>query len=605
MRSFHKPKWHFYKSLRLKTKLTITHLVIVVIPMIVLGIFFFTKFYGMIVSDTIRSEQIAAAQTAPLIEETVREILTAHQTLTESTLFRSLTNDPNDQLVTLDHSVNVEIFRELVDELKKGQVITDIKIYLDLTLYEKILGAAPVSPVFLPLNQALGTYWHGIFTGEPGRTSLFCPPFYLSPSEIEHYGDSAYISKNYIYRDGSRIPFFTAVYFSQEHLDNILRANSSGNNVTYIINQRNSIVASSDYALSGTYRFSYETVQESLMTTGNYITKQYLGEEVYAGFYKIRDTDWFMITVMPSPPLIQKGIGSIAIFTLVYVFFIIMAMVIATFLSNSISNRLSSIINQMAKARIGPPVPLPDSDTQDEIGDLIDSYNYMTRVINELMEQQAKASEDLRISEFNSLQAQINPHFLYNTMDMINWLSQQGRPHEVTDAIQKLSRFYKLTLSRKQSLSTVKDEIEHASIYLHLQNMRFHNMIDFFVDIPDELLDNSIPKLTLQPIVENSILHGILEKEEKQGTIVLTGWKEEANHRIVLMLSDDGVGISEDTLKNLLSDTGKLINSSGTRIAVYNTHRRIQLLFGTDYGLSYSHATGGGTEVTIYLPISF
>ena len=105
----------------------------------------------------------------------------------------------------------------------------------------------------------------------------------------------------------------------------------------------------------------------------------------------------------------------------------------------------------MAQSRIGPPVALPAPETQDEIGDLIDTYNYMSRVINELMDRQAQAAEDLRVAEFNSLQSQINPHFLYNTMDMINWLSQQGRSNEVTTAIQKLSRFYKLTLSRKRA----------------------------------------------------------------------------------------------------------------------------------------------------------
>ena len=134
-------------------------------------------------------------------------------------------------------------------------------------------------------------------------------------------------------------------------------------------------------------------------------------------------------------------------------------------------------------------------------------------------------------------------------MDMINWLSQQGRAQEVTSVIQRLSLFYKLTLSRKQSLSTIADELEHVTIYVELQNMRFHDTIDFIIDIPDTILEYSIPKLTLQPYVENSILHGIMEKEEKVGTIVLTGWMEEDT--IVLLISDDGVGIPEEKLKTL------------------------------------------------------
>ena len=201
------------------------------------------------------------------------------------------------------------------------------------------------------------------------------------------------------------------------------------------------------------------------------------------------------------------------------------------------------MIGQMRKVRQGPPVAMDSPVYHDEVGDLIDTYNYMTRKMNQLMDNQAKAAEDLRIAEFNSLQAQINPHFLYNTMDMINWMAQQGRTEEVTNAVQNLSRFYKLTLSQKKSISTIAKEEEHVSIYIHLQNMRYHDSIQFISDIPDELMNNQIPKLTLQPVVENAILHGISETTSKSGTIVLTGWPEDQD--LVLLISDDGVGMSQ------------------------------------------------------------
>ena len=115
-------------------------------------------------------------------------------------------------------------------------------------------------------------------------------------------------------------------------------------------------------------------------------------------------------------------------------------------------------------------------EAHDEIGDLIDTYNYMTRKMDELMKKQAKSAEDLRIAEFNSLQAQINPHFLYNTMDMINWMALQGQTEEISHAVQSLSRFYKLTLSRKKGISTIARELEHVTIYVQLQNMRYHDL---------------------------------------------------------------------------------------------------------------------------------
>lgn len=306
-----------------------------------------------------------------------------------------------------------------------------------------------------------------------------------------------------------------------------------------------------------------------------------------------------MVTVLPAGPLITQSNMIMVQYILMYLAFLVLALILAHYMSRSITNRISSVIHQMSKVRKGSLSPMESPVYHDEIGDLIDTYNYMTRKMDQLMADQAKAAEELRIAEFHSLQAQINPHFLYNTMDMINWLAQQGRTDDVSTAVQSLSRFYKLILSRKQSISTIAQETEHATIYLEIQNMRYHNSISFVSDIPDELMEYQIPKLTLQPLIENAVLHGILEKDDKTGTIVLTGWIEDTS--IVLLISDDGVGIPSEKLSAILSGNGNS-TSGGTNIAVYNTHRRLQILYGSDYGLTYSSTPGSGTEVEIRIP---
>ena len=598
---FHKIT-HFYRNLRLQTKLTITHLVIVTIPMVAIPVLFFTQLYDMIVADTVRKEQEAAIQTAPLIEETVADILAAHGQLTGHEFYSKLVNPARTEaLEAFVDSKEAEAFRKEAEGLAEGGLIRDIRLYVDIPDDGALFSESALSPLAESMDRVRRTYWYGIFAGEPSTSRLFCPSFYLGTYEKGAYGDMAYITRGRTVYEGKWVTFYLAVYFSQENLDELLKNNMSSNSsVAYIINNRDSMVATTDIALSGTYHFSYDAVQESVMSSNNFISKNILGEDVYAGFNRIRNTDWFMVVAVPSEPLIQKSRIFIGLFGLVYLGCILASFMIATLLSRSLTNRLSAVIDQMSKCRLGLPAALPDSDAQDEIGELVDSYNYMTHIIHDLVEEQAKAAEDLRIAEFNSLQAQMNPHFLYNTMDMINWLSQQGRSQEVTMAVQKLSRFYKLTLSRKQSLSTIQDELEHVSIYVELLNMRFADNIDFIVDMPDSLMERPIPKLTFQPVVENSILHGIMEKEEKEGTIVLTGWEEEKG--IVILISDDGVGIQPDILENILAEKKIAEGSSGTNIAVYNTHRRLQLMYGMEYGLRYSSTPGAGTEVEIRIP---
>ena len=211
------------------------------------------------------------------------------------------------------------------------------------------------------------------------------------------------------------------------------------------------------------------------------------------------------------------------------------------------------------------------------------------------MEEQAKSAEELRIAEFHSLQAQINPHFLYNTIDMINWLAQQGRTDEVSNAVQSLSRFYKLTLSRKQSMSTIAKETEHVSIYLLIQNMRYHDSISFISDIPDELLEYSIPTLTLQPIIENAILHGIEAAPHHGGTIRLAAWREK--REIYISVADDGAGIPSEILQRLQRHEQVTQGSIG----VHNVDERLRMLYGEDCGLSFESEEHVRTCVTVHL----
>ena len=594
----------WYQDLNLQSKFTLVLLMIVAIPAISSFFFFYGKAYDMIVSYTIRQEQDRSAETAPLIEESIQKIVDVSDSISSLDFYQTLfKNTITETFSELADSPDAAAFSPKIKELIADTPVTNVKVYLEIPKEPSdmnvLLENENLKDTFLSLDQVRGTYWYGIFRGS--RVSqLFCPSFYLGAKEQKTYGDQAYITHASVIYDSGTYDAYIAVYYSGDEFQQILSENQTlDGSVSYIMNERNNLVSASNDSLAGIYWLDYDKIMESYMSSNSFIEQDILGQTVYVGFYRIKQPGWFMVTVLPSRPLIKQSNLLMLQFLSIYIAMLLLAFLLASTLSNSITRRISSVISQMRTVRHGPPIPMDSPTAHDEIGDLIDTYNYMTRKMNQLMEKQAQAAEDLRIAEFNSLQAQINPHFLYNTMDMINWMAQQGRTSEVCNAVQSLSRFYKLTLSRKKGISTIAKEEEHVSIYVHLQNMRYHDSISFISDIPDELMEYQIPKLTLQPVIENSILHGILEKPSKSGTIVLTGWME--NGDIVLLISDDGVGISPDKLPVILSGEGTSI-SGGTNIAIYNTHRRLQVLYGTEYGLTYSSDVGKGTEVQIRIP---
>lgn len=573
-----------YDNLQIQTKFALCILIAILTPFIALGSMFAGRLYDMVASDTIRNEQEASLRAVPQIDAVLKNVKESYDDISE----------------LMEIASGEEIAGEIERLVGRGPA-TAIKIYVDLPEVDSFFTGKISQDIFVPLAEVKGTYWYGIFQGSRIK-SLYCPPFYLGEKEALINGDCAYIVSTSIRDRQKTYPCYVAVYYESDSLEKIMNESITfADSVSYIINERDAVIASTDDYLTGMYYVNYEDISSNLMSSNNFIERNILGEKLYVSFNAIEQTDWFMVTITPGKPLVNHTSTVLLQFVLICVICIICAYCLAMWQARSISTRISQLVQQMAEGRKGTPVSMPPPTIHDEVGELIETYNYMTGRINELLEKQKETAEELRIAEFNSLQAQINPHFLYNTMDMIHWMALKGQTAEISNAVQRLAKFYKLTLSHKSNFMSIEEELEHVSTYVDLQNMRFKNAIDFVVDVPDELMHDSIPKLTLQPVVENAIIHGILAKADKEGTIVITGWREGGD--ILLLISDDGVGIPKDKLPAIL--TGQRVgNSGGTNIAIYNIHKRLKLLYGENYGLKYFSTQGHGTEVRIKLPAS-
>lgn len=589
------------RRMRIQTKITLCIFLVVAIPITIVMAIFNKPLYNMMVASTISEEQNASSLIAPEIEKQVDIIIENMRTVTSQKFYEKMfyaeLSDSPEKMAEIDEAYD---FAECIKDIEDTTPINAVKVYVGIDDND-IYKSSSVGDIFRPESDIVSTYWHGIFSGG-NYADLFCPSFYLSNKEKTELGNCAYIVRTSMYYDGVVYPAYLALYYDNSVYGDILKNNTSTDgSVSYIINDRDAVVVATDMGLAGTYRLKYNAIRDELMASNSFVEREVADVSVLVAFHSISNTGWFLVNVIPKEQVTSIAEGWMIQFVTITIVCSIIVLIIAIWFARSITGRIGAVSMQMAKVHDGPPVAMEESYYKDEVGELIESYNYMTGEMNNLIRKQEETAQELRFAEFNALQAQINPHFLYNTMDMINWMALQGRNKEVSEVVQNLSKFYKLTLSRKKDYSTIADELEHASVYIDLQNMRFNDAIDFVIDVPDELTECRLPKLTFQPILENAILHGILEKEEKYGTIVITVWSEEDD--IKILISDDGVGMSDDIIANILSEERiKPTNSRGANVAIVNIHRRLQLLYGDKYGLSYVSSPGKGCDVTISLP---
>lgn len=600
----HKLK-QWYQDLNLQSKFTLVLLLIVSIPAIAIIFFFYGRAYDMVVSYTIRQEQDRSAETAPLIEESIQKVLDVSEEISSLDFYQTLfKNAITESFTDLADSLNAASFSRKIDQLIADTPVTNVKIYMEMPKgspsdINALLDKEDLKDTFLSLDQIRGTYWYGIFRGS--RVSqLFCPSFYLGTKEQKAYGDQAYITHASVIYNNGTYDAYMAVYYSGHDFQQILSENLTlDGSVSYIMNERNNLVSASSDSLAGIYWLDYDKIMESYMSSNSFVEQDILGKTVYVGFYRIKQPGWFMVTVLPSQPLINQSNILVLQFLSIYIAVLALAFLLASTLSKSITGRISSVISQMRTVRHGPPVPMDSPSAHDEIGDLIDTYNYMTRKMNQLMEKQAQAAEDLRIAEFNSLQAQINPHFLYNSLGSIQCMAKMEKQEHIAEMTAALIELLRASLSKNGEYHTVREEVEYIRNYFTLQKFRYEDKFAVEYCLCEGVQEYIMLDFILQPLVENAIFHGI-EISKGNGIIRITSSVSEGKLR--LTVEDNGVGMTQEKIKSILTVQEERYEGLNS-IGVANVSQRIKQYFGEEYGLNYISEPGRGSIVEVWLPL--
>ena len=233
-----------------------------------------------------------------------------------------------------------------------------------------------------------------------------------------------------------------------------------------------------------------------------------------------------------------------------------------------------------------------------EIKILSDSFGHMSVRIKELMEKVRREETELRKTELKALQAQINPHFLYNTLDSIQWMCERGETDNASKMVGALAKLFRISISRGHELITIKDEINHVKNYLVIQSFRYREQFSYSFEVDEKLETFLCNKITLQPLVENAIYHGI-DRLVDEGEIKITVKEAEDDQNDILMIvEDNGVGMSEEQCRKILCKE----RSDSSGIGVKNVNDRLKIYFGEKYGLTVKSELDVGTVMTARIP---
>ncbi|WP_261305630.1 cache domain-containing sensor histidine kinase [Paenibacillus andongensis] len=578
-------KWLY--NAKLRHKIMVTYLLLIMIP---LGFYQFIasdKMSAIIINHVTYSAKQGFDQTYSFLSYRVQRIAETTNILVSNTTISD---------ILMDTSITQNINRELQDYSNLKQLLRSMQDSLDISrviLYvPKAFIFANESENFLPLDQTVDSPCFARLN-ELHAKYLWCSPPELG-SQATHDNSSLYVVRSILDPNNYSVPIGQLrVDVQAETLRSMLKkANVVKKSATFLVDQNHQIVLASEPITLTDLDFTLPDIASDAVTMNWQSNNNYY-------LYRQLPSNWGMVTVIPLDEVVQQSHELRNDLLVILLIVSGIAYLLAYLFSFSVTRRISQLTSRLRDVQKGNLIALAQTQGKDEIGELIQTYNYMIEQISSMNKEHYRLGQEVKNAELKALQSQINPHFLYNTLDLINWMADSGLNTDIKKVVKALARFYKVSLSSGKDIISLREELKHVSFYVQIQNIRFENKIDFQIHVPEELLDCAIPKITLQPIVENAILHGILGRTHREGTITISGAR--VNDNIHLIVKDDGVGMRATQVEDIMTGTSRS-KISGSGYGVKNVIERIRHYFGEPANLTYRSVPGEGTEVEITIP---
>lgn len=551
----------WYKNLLFRNKVLLSLMSVSLIPVLILGGFCYVQTRNLLV----QREKEVLEETLNQNVTTLNGTLTSYKTVMDSLVW----NDNLKQAVTNEYHTNLQMYlayRDVIDPLLlsiKGlnPLVDRITIYSSNdTLYPhgENLKAAGQMKLSLENFQDSKVHW---YTDGRDSLELYCKIY----AEDKTEQNVIYMSVNYWKTFSGLSELFGDDY-------GVLITDEDGQPVY-------------SYLLSGNRAETGETADpQEIRQSGQYVVKESV----------IPQCSWKILLYRPEKVISASARSITFLVVLVVMLCIAMVLFISLALSRSVVRPIEELIQNMDQIENGNLSVDIKEKYSDEIGRLIRHFRKMVERLDYMVKEVYQSKITQQEYEMKALQAQINPHFLYNSLSLINWKAIMADQEEISEMAQLLSTFYRTTLNRGKNVTTVKGEWDNTCSYTRIQSIMHSGKIDIQLEIEESILDYEILNLLLQPLVENAIIHG-LDHKETAGEKKLWIKGMEADDRLVFEVCDNGCGMPDEVLKNLLT-----METKG--YGVQNVHHRIQLYYGSRYGLNYESEVGVGTRARLVIP---
>lgn len=585
-------KWRL-QNIRIRYKILLSNIILIFITTSIVGLLSYRKSSAILEKQTIKTTRQAFEQANNFIAYKLNNIKDVSSYLYMNNELNEILAKSGEGYTLGEQLEDYQRLMEILLSMQNGREIYNIRLFANNgAIYansgNKILNSKDVSE----------EEWYKRTVANKGAITWRSTYQYKLPGVDEKNNKRNVISVTRAimgeYRNGPPLGVISIDMLEKDIYSIVKEVKLTTSGRTFLLDDEGIVISSDGNEPLGK-NLSLEDYYSKVIARGEGYSKYHIdGEESIVYYKKLENTNWRLVAIIPVNEIM---IGNAVIYreTLVIMAItLIFAAFIAYLVSGNLTGRIRALIKTMRRIEDNRWDVEIVVDGEDEIGVLQRSFKQMVDNIKRLIEEKYEAELNKKSAELKALQEQINPHFLYNTLDMICWMAMKYGADDVISMVNTLAKFFRLSLSGGKDVVSIRDELMHVRMYMDIQMKRFPEELKFYIEAEEDIMDFSTLKLILQPVVENAILHGIMESNSKSGYIKISGRK--AGDNIVFTVEDNGRGMDKETLNYLTSE------EEGRGYGSKNVHKRIRLHFGSSYGLSYESKPNEGTKVIIVIP---